>query len=141
MIYSPEERAELLEDLIEWLSDGNTLRQFARDNGVSYGSIYSWINAADATYAERIACAREAGYEKLAEETLDIADGTHELATGDVARDKLRVHTRQQLLAKWAHARYGERQRVDHAGINNQPITIVTGVPANDNTTDLSAFE
>lgn len=137
--YDEDEKLELLEDLIEALSAGTPLREFARQRDVAYASLYRWAKAAGEDMQTRIAHAREVGGEALAEECLDIADGW-----GDPARDKLRVWTRLQLLAKWFPERYGERQRLDHAGVKDQPITIVTGVPQvepKEDFGDLSAFE
>lgn len=125
--YTPEQRRDLLESLIEYLSDGIPLRQFARDHCVSYGRLYAWIKddeEAGGDISKRIARAREAGYEAIAEECLEIVDGP-----GDAQDKKVRVWLRLQLLSKWHRQRYGEQQRIDHAGVSDQPITIITGVP------------
>lgn len=117
----------MLAELVDWISEGRTLRAFARDRGVSYGAIYNWINA-DEEMSARIARAREAGYEVIAEECLDIADTTPAISE-DVQLAKMRIWTRTQLLAKWSPVRYGDKQHVTHANDKDQPITIITGVP------------
>ncbi|QDP57845.1 MAG: putative terminase small subunit [Prokaryotic dsDNA virus sp.] len=117
----------MLAELVDWISEGRTLRAFARDRGVSYGAIYNWINA-DKDVSARIAHAREAGYEVIAEECLDIADTTPAISE-DVQLAKMRIWTRTQLLAKWSPVRYGDKQHVTHANDKDQPITIITGVP------------
>jgi hypothetical protein len=129
MSYTPEAKAFILDALISHLGAGGMLRVFARDFGIAFTTLYTWEADADAELKARFAHARACGYECLAEETIDIIDGTHEHKTYDVVRDKARAHVRLQLLSKWAHVRYGDRSRVDHAGVPNQPITIVTGVP------------
>lgn len=159
MSYDEDTKAEMLDDLVEWISAGMTLRAFAREHDVGSQTLYRWVR--ELGYTERIARAREEGYEEIAEEALEIADD----ATNDyvdrwnekrqmtervldaehVQRSKLRIHTRLQLLAKWSPQRYGDKQHVTHANDPNQPITIVTGVPqpraAAEDDVDISMFE
>lgn len=99
----------------------------------AWRTVYAWI-AGDADVGARIAQARAAGYDAIAEQCLDIADD----ASGDmvpvagladvlgdaapkafnaehVQRSKLRIETRLKLLAKWDPKRYGERQAIEHS--------------------------
>lgn len=114
-----------LEDLERHISNGGTLRQWCRDNDVSNQTVYRAINKDP--WKERIARARELGYDAIAEDCFDIADEA-EHTSESVQHAKLRIWTRTQLLAKWSN-KYSEKQRVEHSGNKEQPITIVTGVP------------
>lgn len=81
-------------------------------------------------FAQDIARAREAGWDKLAKECLEIADATendtvmvgageHEREAANtewISRSKLRVETRLKLLAKWDPKRYGEKIQQEHSG-------------------------
>jgi len=167
MSYSDDEKAAYLEGLVEALSNGTTLNDYAAEVGVSRGSLYVWAKQAGDALAGLIAHAREAGRDAIAEDCIAISDGRSPVhldrlrelddlcslgliteatryrlaaeAAYDSGRDKLRVWTRLQLLAKWAPETYGDRTRLDHAGVAGQPITIVTGVPQPE--VDISAFE
>lgn len=122
---------EMKDDLVEWISGGDTLRDWCRKNSFSPTTVYDWINS-DKLLSERIARAREAGEEIIAQECMEIADN----ATNDwmeqhgqdgeavgwklngdhVQRSKLRIETRLKLLAKWNPKKWGERQQIEHSG-------------------------
>lgn len=126
-----------LEDLETHISEGRTLRSWCRANDVSSQTVYRAINRSE-VWQERIARARELGYDAIAEECLAIADDVaHD--SDAIAAAKLQVHTRQQLLSKWS-PKYSDRQRIEHAGDASQPVVIVTGVPQPEKKPDLSMF-
>lgn len=121
---------ELKDDLVEWISSGETLRDWCRKNSFSSSTVYGWINA-DTDLSERIARAREAGEEIIAQECMEIADNStndwmEQNADGDavgwklngdhVQRSKLRIETRLKLLAKWNPRKWGDKQQVEHSG-------------------------
>lgn len=143
MSYSPEERAQILADLVEAISGGTPLAEFAREVGVSRGTLYNWLNDDDLVSAH-IARARAVGYDALAAEVLDLIDGCG-TDKDSIAKAKAQAWARLQLLAKWHSSRYGDKQHVTHAGDATQPITIVTGVPqpraAAEDDVDISMFE
>ena len=91
-------------------------------------TVYNWIND-DPAFAERIARARELGFDAIAEEALEIANTTVEGETRKITEDgvevtvadmlghrKLQIETRLKLLAKWSPKRYGERTQHEHSG-------------------------
>ena len=105
------------------LAEGEPLRQICRDAAMpAWRTVYDWIEA-QPEFAARIACAREAGFDAIAEECLSIADDTskdtmivgsddnsREAANTEwISRSKLRVETRLKLLAKWSPKRYGDK--------------------------------
>ena len=118
----------IAEKICELLSEGVPLREICRMEGMpAWRNIYFWM-ARDDDLSAHIARAREAGYDAIAEECLDIADN----ATNDwmdrefrnahgkievqrvvdsehIQRSKLRIETRLKLLAKWRPEKYGEK--------------------------------
>jgi hypothetical protein len=83
--------------------------------------VYDWLKE-NKEYAQRIAHARDLGFDAIAESCMDIADSpmpsTDNGATdsGAVQHAKLRVETRLKLLAKWDPKRYGDKQQIEHSG-------------------------
>lgn len=103
---------EVEERIIDGLSNGIALRVLCRqDDMPAWRTVYDWMRA-DEELAARVACARDLGFEALAEDILDIADGTP--AIGDhVQLSKMRIDTRLKLLACWSPSKYGNKQTVD----------------------------
>lgn len=112
----------LEETLLAGLAEGITLRKLCRRHHIAPALVQRW-RLEDREFARRFALAREAGFEAIAEETLEIADddagdvthkekadGTMSVAKNpdNVARARLRVETRLKLLSKWAPGKYGE---------------------------------
>ena len=62
----------------------------------------------DTPFATKYARARELGYQKMADDLVDIAD-----EPGDPNRNRLRVDTRKWLLSKALPKIYGDRLEVD----------------------------
>jgi hypothetical protein len=137
--YTPELAAEICERL----SDGEPLRQICRDNHMpAWTAIYAWA-AVDKALSERIAQAREQGYDAIAEDLLAIADtplmGETETSSANgltitrqdmLGHRKLQIETRLKLLAKWNPKKYGDRQIL--AGDKDSPLEMKA---------DLSVFE
>ena len=121
--------ADIAEEIIEWISIGQTLREYCRQEGKpSWRSVYRWMEK-DKEFAARIAHARELGHDAIAEETLEIIDTEPEFAEswsqfgGSKHRDsahatwlKNRVEQRMKLLAKWNPKKYGDKVGVEHSG-------------------------
>lgn len=121
--------------LVQELSEGKPLRQICREQNVPWRTVYEWINRRK-DFAERIAKARELGYDAIAEECLAIANtpvtgkitttkegGGIEVKEEDMlGHRKLQIWTRLQLLAKWNPKKYGDR--VTHAGDPSAPLTL-----------------
>jgi len=129
--YTPELAAEVCERL----SNGEPLRQICRDDHMpAWTAIYAWA-AKDKELSERIAHAREQGYDAIAEDLLAIADtplmGEEETSSSNgltitrkdmLGHRKLQIETRLKLLAKWNPKKYGDR--VMHAGDAENPVVI-----------------
>lgn len=101
-------------------------------------TVYRWM-ALEEDFSNRIAHAREVGYDALAEEALNIADTPVEGVRTETAEDgavkktredmlghrKLQIDTRLKLLAKWNPKKYGDRQEVHHSGSVDLATTIL----------------
>jgi hypothetical protein len=129
--YTPELAAEICMRL----SDGEPLRKICRDEHMPHWTVmYDWV-AKDKELSLQVARAREAGFQAMAEETLEIADNFH-LGQTEVLDDKgsrvtiedmlghrkLRIETRLKLLACWDPAKYGNRTVV--AGDDKAPLVV-----------------
>lgn len=115
----PQDSAD---SIIEWISEGNTLRAWCRQpNTPSFRTVYNWLEK-DKDFSSRFAMARDMGYDCIAQECLDIADNMHEgIKTKEtnngietfredaLGHRKLQIDTRLRLLAKWNPKKYGDR--------------------------------
>lgn len=129
---------EVVESICERLANGEPLRAICRDEGMPHWStVYNWMDADEEVFL-RIARAREAGHDAIAEQCLDIADDSacdiEETDTGTrvnsevVQRSKLRVETRLKLLAKWSPKKYGDKVQQEISGPNGGPVQSVIDV-------------
>ena len=125
--------SDLVDRICERLSVGEPLAQICRDKGMpGLSTVYDW-QSADKDISGRFARAREAGFDQIAQDALDIADDGsrdykpsedgRELPDHDhIQRSKLRVETRLKLLAKWDPKRYGERIAQELTGKDGGPL-------------------
>jgi hypothetical protein len=127
---------EVADEICERLSQGEPLRQICRDERMpAWQTVYGW-KAAHEEFSKRIAHAREAGFDAIAEECLEIADETaFDTVIGEngdrantewISRSKLRVETRLKLLAKWDPKRYGDKVTQEHT--NPDGSGLFTGI-------------
>ena len=138
---------ELAEEICERLSTGETMRQICRDEHMPHWTqVYEWL-ARDDSLSLRVARAREAGFDALAEEALDIANTQHmgrkKVFSSGAGEDddsvtvteedalghrKLQIETRLKLLACWNPAKYGSKVAV--GGDPGNPVLIEAQVEA-----------
>ena len=132
---------EVADAIIEWISEGKTLRDFCRQpNSPSWSAVYDWLDTHPA-FEERFARARLLGADAIATETLEIADTpvegvriettsgengvTKEVREDMLGHRKLQVETRLKLLAKWFPQRYGDKTSVELTGKGGGAIAVV----------------
>jgi hypothetical protein len=127
---------ELGAKICEQLAEGRTLRSICEQEGMpSEVTIRSWAMELDRPFAAQYARAREVGYQKMADDLIDIADGKDVAWTeadkvdGDgnrdaVQRDRLRVDTRKWLLSKALPKVYGDKIVSELTGKDGGPIEI-----------------
>lgn len=122
----PQDKAD---SLVEWISNGNTIAAWCRENVVGVTTVYDWTYK-DKELAERIAHARELGEEIISQQCFDIANapligeeteedenGKMKIKRGDMlGHRKLQIETRLKLLAKWNPKKWGEKQSIEHSG-------------------------
>jgi hypothetical protein len=117
----PQDKAQAI---CEWISLGNTLRQWCRENDIHYSTVYLWMEK-DADFSQRFARARDVGHDAIADEALAIidtfpvetvSDSGSRLDAGHVSWLKNRAEMRLKLLAKWNPKKYGDKVGVEHSG-------------------------
>lgn len=128
-------REAIITQIAAGLSEGQTLRAMCREEDMpGYVTIYNWIKE-NSDFAERIACAREAGYDCIADQIIEIIDETSDDYVTDkdgnerpnneiVARSRLRAEMRLKLLAKWSPKKYGEKTETAITGADGGAIKI-----------------
>jgi hypothetical protein len=131
--YTPELAAEICERL----SNGEPLRQICRDDHMpAWTAVYSWIGK-DAVLSERIAQAREAGQDAMAEKAYAemyeeperiLTEGGGKIDPGYVQLVKARAEITLKLLAKWNPKKFGERTIV--AGDAENPLKVEAALEA-----------
>lgn len=124
--------------ICELLSEGVTLREICRQPGMpTWQTVYRWKAERD-EFSNRIAHARDLGFDAIAEEALHIADhtevgirvkvtadGTETVTEDMLGHRKLQVETRLKLLSKWAPKKYGEKVDVNHGGQADNPLVLL----------------
>ena len=110
----------LLEDLpddmiISMFEVGKSQTQICYELGIGRRSLEQWIEDTDPTIITR---ARAKAADKLAVETLDIADS---MADSNPQRDVQRIRTRQWLAERWDQKTYG-LQKAASVNINIQDL-------------------
>ena len=121
-------------EILERLADGDSLAAICRDQGMpDERSVRRWArNHGD--FADQYAAARRLGYEKRADELLEIADdssadwtdtgnGNRVFDSVHVNHARLMIDTRKWLLSKMLPKVYGDHLTV--AGDPDQPIRVV----------------
>ena len=140
--------SELAAEMCERLGKGETMRQICRDEHMPHWTqVYEWLSR-DEGLSLQVARAREAGYDALAEEALEIAD-TPKLGAKKVfssgseegednmtvteedmlGHRKLQIETRLKLLACWNPRKYGTK--VQLGGDPGNPIQLEAQVESN----------
>lgn len=125
---------EVADRICEGLAEGKSLRAVCAEPGMpSESTVRAWALDDVEGFAAQYARAREIGYERLADELLEIADTpqlgvktTHkasgtETTEGDmIEHRRLQVDARKWMLAKMLPKKYGDRQVI--AGDPDAPL-------------------
>ena len=139
----PEEKSALAKAIIDGMAiEGLTCYKSCEAVGVPVGTFIGWT-VENAELSEAYARARETLIERMAAETLAIADapvGSTEHGTTDsgaVQKQRLQVDTRKWMLSKLAPKKYGDK--VTLAGDEENPLRVqkvvrqvIDGPDAND---------
>jgi hypothetical protein len=125
-------RDPYIEKVLVSMHDGISLRQSCVAAGTNAQTFLRWVSE-DTDLAERYTHAREALIDKVADDTLLIADepvgslDNGATDSGAVAKQRLQVDTRKWLLSKLAPQKYGDK--LDLGVTGDMSVTILTGVP------------
>lgn len=134
---------ELAARICERLARGESLRSVCRDDDMpDERRVREWATNKDHPFSPHYAEARRVGYERMADELLDIADdgsndwmmrneGDNEgwrLNGEHFQRSRLRVDTRKWLLSKMLPKVYGDKQQMEHTGADGGPVRMITEV-------------
>lgn len=121
-----EEKQILFDAIIQDISENGVSLFAALKNRLSSTTFYAFMDE-DESRIKRYARATELRAEKMAEETLDIADsvdndlitlpdGREVVNNNVINRDRLRVDTRKWLLAKMHPKKYGDKISTEISG-------------------------
>lgn len=131
---------EIANEICERLSKGEPLAAICRDDHMPAVRTVSDWKAQQPDFSADFAHAREAGFDQIALDCLEIADETgndtklvgkdgeqREVADTEwISRSKLRVETRLKLLAKWDPKRYGDKTIL--SGDDENPVKMITEI-------------
>jgi hypothetical protein len=125
---------ELAESIIQWITDGKTLRDWCRLPGHPHWTTVTRHLEKDKEFSARYRQARIAGMDAIAEDTISMVDEYPERIQGDridpgwVQWRRIQIEQRLKLLAKWDPKRYGDKVGLDHSG--DISLIVSTGVPS-----------
>ena len=107
--YSPA----IAEEICRRLAEGESLSSICRDSGMPLRStVHWWVVDDHDGFSARYVRARDAGYDRMAEDLIEIGDAC--MPDSDhVARAKLRTDARKWVLAKMRPHQFGDRLQVD----------------------------
>jgi hypothetical protein len=104
----------MAEEICNRLAVGESLKSICQDDGMpDERAVRRWSLDPDHPFSPRYARAREYGFQRMADELLEIADGA---TPEDVQSARLRCDTRKWMLAKMLPKVYGDKLTQEHAG-------------------------
>ncbi len=129
--YTDDEKAMYVALVCRSMKDGMTARKAAAMHGILVGTVWDWCHS-NPEWQKQYEEAREALYCHWEEDLVEISDTTHEgvirkqkllgdeIETRDMTEHRrLRVSTRQWLLARLKPKKYGDK--VQHGGSDELP--------------------
>lgn len=117
--------AEIAQHICEELSEGKSLREICRAEGMpAESTVRSWaLDDRDGFFAQYTR-ARDIGLDCRADEVFEIADNVD----GDAARDRLRFDARRWYLSKLAPKKYGDKVQQEVSGPEGGPVETITRI-------------
>lgn len=120
----------------EMLEKGKMVKAIEERLGLSRSTLYRWQEQNE-EFREQYARAREKGFDRIAEEMLEIAS-SEQITTTTITSDngvttkeedniqsrRLQVDTRKWLLSKWAKRKYGDSASLEMTGKDGNAIEI-----------------
>jgi hypothetical protein len=108
--------AEFAERVLSKISEGNSVRRVAKQEGVPERTLRHWVRTCYGAFADS-AQAKEDGIDSLAEQVIEIADDT-ELPSD---QKRVMIDARLRLLGKWSR-RYADKTAHEITGAEGGPI-------------------
>lgn len=118
---TPEERREVLAQVLEGMSNGKTVADTARLLKIPAGRIRTWLVRDREVYAEYQRMRPLLGA-AFAEEAIRVA---RESTTQTTAMDRVLIDTLKWAAAKAAPQEYGEKQTVEHQGQQTLQVKVI----------------
>ena len=122
---------EIAEEICERLAQGESLRAICSDDHMpSEAAVRQWDMDDRDGFSSHYARARAIGYERLAEDIVEIADkpvGCLENGatdSGAVNKQRLQIDSRKWLLSKMLPKKYGDKITTELTGANGGPVEI-----------------
>lgn len=110
--YGPKTRKSIL----AFLADGQSLSSICRMEGMpAWSTVHEWMDE-DADFNGRVTRAREAGYQKRADEAIALAKNADDAALGRLAFDAERWYLGKLSIA------FADKHKHEHSGPNGKPI-------------------
>ena len=135
--YSPE----IASEICERLANGESLRKICEsepDKFPTEGAVRKWVVGDVEGFGTQYTQARQVGYERMAEEILEISDDssqdtqfTEQGAKADnewINRSRLRVDTRKWLLSKCLPKIYGDRTQITATDADGNAAGFIFGI-------------
>lgn len=126
---------ELVDLICERIAEGESLRKICADEDMpNKATVFRWL-AADETFSDQYARAREAQADVLADEIVNIADdGSNDTYTDDegkvrtdqdvIARSRLRVDARKWVASKLKPKVYGDKVQQEVSGKDGGALVV-----------------
>ena len=101
----------IVNEIIEWIAHGNTLRSYCRQkNKPNWRTIYNWLEKDDGDFIARFAHARERGAEMIGESILEslnepprmIGEDEQRIDPAWVQLKRVKADVTLRLLSKWS---------------------------------------
>ena len=100
------DKQQTIEHICARLAEGNSLRTICRELELAESTVRYWLSTDEEAFAQSTR-AKELGCDALADECIDIADGSD-----DPADKRIKVETRIRLIGKWSQ-RYSDKVTVN----------------------------
>ena len=116
-------------DILQRMTEGESLRSICRTPGYPSASAVIQWGYNDPEWSKQYAQAREAQADALFEDLAEVAELALQAETAvEVAARRLVVDTHKWRLAKIVPKKYGEKQVLEHSGVDGAPIASVLNI-------------
>lgn len=115
------QKMEIIEDVLEKMTGGQTLQDAAKAHGVHANAVRRWVMEDEELY-RRYTKARLMQGQAMAEEAIRVA---RETTNASSASDRLLIETLKWAASKANPQEFGDRQTVEHQGAQTLQVKVV----------------